>query len=76
MGKKILMSRIANKKFIAIYGIPSGFTIITSDGHAAAMASMGGAVIGPGPDPNNPYEIATPGLGLELYYWRDSNSLQ
>ncbi|OKY76716.1 MAG: hypothetical protein BM485_01195 [Desulfobulbaceae bacterium DB1] len=64
------------KKFTNIYGIPSGFTIITSGGHAAAMASMGGAVIGPGPDPDNPYEIETPGLGLELYYWRDSNSMQ
>jgi len=64
------------KKFTDISGIPSGFTIITSDGHAAAMASMGGAIIGPGPDPENPYEIDTPGLGLELYYWRDSNSMQ
>ena len=64
------------KKFIGISGIPSGFTIITSGGHAAAMASMGGAVIGPGPDPDNPFEIGTPGLGLELFYWRDSNSQQ
>lgn len=62
------------KKFDSIYGIPSGFTIVLRDGHAAAMASMGGAIIGPGPDPLNPYEIATPGLGLELFYWRDSNT--
>ena len=62
------------KKFVGISGIPSGFTIITSGGHAAAMASMGGAVIGTGPDPANPFEIDTPGLGLELFYWRDSNS--
>lgn len=64
------------KKFTGIYGIPSSFTIITSDGHAAAMASVGGSIVGPGPDPDNPFEIETPGLGLELFYWRDSNSLQ
>ena len=62
------------KKFTSISGIPSGFTIITSGGHAAAMASMGGAVIGPGPNPANPFQINTPGLGLELFYWRDSSS--
>lgn len=64
------------KKFSGIFGIPSGFTIILRDGRAAAMASMGGAIVGPGPDPFNPYEIDTPGLGLELFYWRDSNSQQ
>lgn len=64
------------KKFTGIHGIPSGFTIVVRDGHAAAMASMGGAIIGPGPDPANPFEIETPGLGLELYYWRDSSSEQ
>ena len=40
------------------------------------MASMGGAIVGPGEDPANPFEIETPGLGLELYYWRDSNSAE
>ena len=64
------------KNFNQIYGIPSGFTLITSDGHAAAMANMGESLIGPGPDPNNPYEINTQGLGMELIYWRDSNSQQ
>lgn len=64
------------KKFTDIFGIPSGFTIVLREGHAAAMASMGGAIVGPGPDPLNPYEIDTPGLGLELFYWRDSNSQQ
>lgn len=64
------------KKFTGIKGIPSGFTIVLRDGHAAAMASMGGSIIGPGPDPVNPFEIETPGLGLELYYWRDSTSEQ
>lgn len=64
------------KKFTGIYGIPSGFTIILRGGRAAAMASMGGALVGPGPDPLKPFEIATPGLGLELFYWRDNNSQQ
>lgn len=64
------------KKFTGISGIPSSFTLILREGHAAAMASMGGAIIGPGPDPKNPFEIDTSGLGLELYYWRDSNSQQ
>lgn len=64
------------KKFSDIYGIPSSFTVILRDGHAAAMASMGGSIIGPGPDPLNPYQIATPGLGLEIFYWQDSNSQQ
>lgn len=64
------------KKFTNIFGIPSGFTVITSGGHAAAMASVGGAIAGPGPVPTNPFNIATPGLGLELFYWRDSNSQQ
>ncbi len=59
------------KKFTGIAGIPSGFSIITSAGKAAAMASMGGAIVGPGPDPTKPYEIDTPGLGLELFYWKD-----
>jgi len=64
------------KKFTGIFGIPSGFTVIIRDGHAAAMASVGGSIVGPGPDPANPFEIDTPGLGMELFYWRDSNSLQ
>ena len=64
------------KKFTGIYGIPSSFTIVVRDGRAAAMASMGGAIVGPGEDPANPFEIETPGLGLELYYWRDSNSAE
>ncbi|MGI6657598.1 MAG: hypothetical protein ACOX5Z_12440 [Desulfobulbus sp.] len=59
------------KKFTGISGIPSGFAIILRDGRAAAMASMGGKLIGPS---DKWYEIKHPGLGLELYYWRDSNS--
>jgi type IV pilus assembly protein PilY1 len=61
-------------KFTGIKGIPSGFTIVLRDGHAAAMASMGGSIIGP--NVGGGTEIETPGLGLELYYWRDSSSEQ
>ncbi len=66
------------KKYTGIHGIPSGFAIITREGHAAAMASMGGALIGPSessgffPDEG---EIKTGGSGLELFYWRESGSL-
>ncbi|MBV5327235.1 MAG: hypothetical protein JZU65_06275 [Chlorobium sp.] len=61
-------------KYTGIVGIPSGFSIITRDGHAAAFASVGSMLKGPGKD-GDP-EIPTPGLGLQLYYWRDSNSQQ
>lgn len=66
-------------KYLVIYGIPSGFTIITREGHVAAMASMGGSIVGGGEDSGSgvpPYEIPSSGKGLDLYYWRDSNSLQ
>ncbi|MDA3834116.1 MAG: hypothetical protein PF495_12040 [Spirochaetales bacterium] len=59
-------------KYTGIFGIPSGFTVLTRDGHAAAMASVGGAIKGPGPAGD--FGIPSPGLGLELFYWRDSNS--
>ncbi len=58
------------RKYTSIYGIPSGFTIVTRNGEAGAMASMGGMVVGPGE--NGPgYQIPSAGLGLELYYWRE-----
>ena len=64
-------------EYIGISGIPSAFTIVIRNGQAAAMASMGGAIIGPnGSNPADPYKINSSGLGLKLYYWRDSNSLQ
>lgn len=66
-------------KYFHIFGIPSGFTIVTREGHAAAMASMGGSIIGGGESSGGgvpPYEIPSSGKGLDLYYWRDSNSLQ
>lgn len=66
-------------KYLNVYGIPSGFTIVTREGHAAAMASMGGSIIGGGETVDGgvpPYEIPSSGKGLDLYYWRDSSSLQ
>jgi type IV pilus assembly protein PilY1 len=64
------------RKYVGIHGIPSGFAIITRDGHAAAMASMGGAIIGPGELKGDAgYEIPSAGSGLELYYWREGGSL-
>lgn len=64
------------RKYTGIHGIPSGFAIITREGHAAAMASMGGAVIGPGELKGDAgYEIPSSGSGLELYYWREGGSL-
>jgi len=65
------------KKFTAIAGIPSGFALVIRQGDAAALANMGGALIGPAPstldDPLGT-NIDDPGAGLELFYWRDSNS--
>ncbi|MDR3631396.1 MAG: hypothetical protein P4L42_13790 [Desulfocapsaceae bacterium] len=63
------------KKFTGISGIPSGFTIVIRNGQAAALASMGGAIIGPGGFPGDPFKINSPGSGLQIFYWRDSNSL-
>lgn len=61
-------------KYTNIYGIPSGFEIVTRNGHAAALASMGGAIIGGGEGGGNAFEIPSPGLGLELFYWLEGNS--
>ena len=67
-------------KVNAILGIPTKFAIITRDGQAGAMAMMGGKIIGPKPPdsepPGPPFKIKSPGLGLELYYWREGNSQQ
>ncbi len=60
------------KKLTGIQGIPSGFNVFLRKGRAAAMASMGGGLVGPAPD-DNPFEIKSP-AGLHLYYWRDSAS--
>jgi type IV pilus assembly protein PilY1 len=61
-------------KYIGIHGIPSSFTIVLRNGRAGAYASMGGAIIGPGIDGDE--NVPSPGMGLELYYWRDSNSAE
>ncbi len=76
------------KKRTAIQGIPSGFNLFLRKGRAAAMASMGGGLVGPAPESNqadgngdgggdanspSPFEIKSP-VGLHLYYWRDSAS--
>jgi type IV pilus assembly protein PilY1 len=59
-------------KYNNIYGIPSGFSIFTSGGQAGAMSMMGSQLVGPkGP---GQFQIPSPGLGLELYYWREGNS--
>ncbi len=61
------------KKYAGILGIPSGFAVVTRNGEAGAMAMMGNKIIGPkGPDD---FTIKGPGMGLELYYWREGNSL-
>lgn len=65
------------RKYTDIYGIPSGFNIITRNGEAGAMASMGGKVVGPGEVGSGgtpPYKIPAPGSGLDLYYWLQGNS--
>lgn len=67
------------KKYTGIFGIPSGFAIITRYGQAGAMAMMGSRLIGPAPDDGGGgggFKIKNAGLGLELYYWRRSNSLK
>ncbi|MFZ5774050.1 MAG: hypothetical protein ACOY3Z_01000 [Thermodesulfobacteriota bacterium] len=63
-------------KYTGIFGIPSGFTIVTREGEAAAMASMGGAIVGGGEGPGPGYKIPGTVQGLELYYWRLGNSQQ
>ncbi len=55
-----------------IFGIPSDFAIITRKGQAGAMAMMGSNVVGP--QGGSTFKIKSPGMGLELYYWREGNS--
>ncbi|MDR3631405.1 MAG: hypothetical protein P4L42_13835 [Desulfocapsaceae bacterium] len=59
-------------KYDNIYGIPSGFSIFTSGGTAGAMSMMGSTLVGP--KGAGDFQIPSPGLGLELYYWRQGNS--
>lgn len=68
------------RKVNTIYGIPSKFAIITRHGQAGAMAMMGGKIVGPRDqndgdgDDDSGFKIKSPGLGLELYFWREGNS--
>jgi type IV pilus assembly protein PilY1 len=55
-----------------IHGIPSDFSIVTRDGQAGAMSMMGGKVVGAEKQDN--FKIKGSGYGLELYYWRESDS--
>ena len=50
---------------------PSEFAIVTRKGEAGAMAMMGGKIIGP---KKEDFRIKGPGMGLELFYWREGNS--
>lgn len=61
-----------SNKVSNIFGIPSDFAIVTRKGQAGAMSMMGGKIIGP--QGGNIFQIKSPGMGLELYYWRESNS--
>lgn len=61
-------------KYTHIFGIPSGFSVVTLNGEAGAMAMMGGKIIGA--QGANDLKIKSPGHGLELFYWRESNSQQ
>lgn len=64
------------RKYTNITGIPSGYALAIRDGQAMIFANMGAGLTGGGGDPTDPFPIKSPGLGLELYYWRDSNSQQ
>ncbi len=66
------------RKYTAITGIPSGFEVFHREGEVGAMAAMGGSLVGPGEDDGTSgipgaggFQIPSPGLGLELYYWRE-----
>jgi len=53
-------------KHLGVKGIPSGFEIVIRRGKAAAMASVGGSIIGGG---ENGFEIPYENSGLDPYYW-------
>jgi len=57
-----------------IFGIPSDFSIVTRKGQAGAMSMMGGKIVGP--SGGDQFKIKSAGMGLELFYWRESNSQQ
>ena len=53
-------------KYFGVKGLPSGFEIVTRNGEAGALSSVGGAIVGGG---ENGYEIPGPDSGISLYYW-------
>ena len=68
------------KTYSGITGIPSSPAIYFRNGKVYGVANIGDRMVGLGRlDPNKPDEppspeLAAPGAGLQLYYWRDSNS--
>jgi type IV pilus assembly protein PilY1 len=55
-----------------IPGIPPELAIVTREGQAAGMTMMGSSI--KGKDGDSDFTIKGPGFGLELYYWRNSDS--
>jgi type IV pilus assembly protein PilY1 len=53
-------------KLTGVKGIPSSFEVVIRGGKAAAMSSIGGAIVGGGEDG---FEIPYEESGLDLYYW-------
>lgn len=70
-------------KYVGIFGIPSGAAILIREGQVGIMFSVG-EKIGGGGDPElkkdgddtPPYDGGPSGARLQLYYWRDSSSLE
>jgi len=54
-------------KHEGVKGIPSGFEVVIRNGKAAAMASVGGSIIGGGE--GGGFEIPYEDFGIDLYYW-------
>lgn len=55
-------------KHSGVKGIPSNVEVIIRGDEAGGLTSIGGSVVGPG-GPGKGYQIPTPDLGLNLYYW-------
>ncbi|TFG38258.1 MAG: VWA domain-containing protein [Desulfobacterales bacterium] len=53
-------------KHFGVKGLPSGFEIVTRNGQAGALSSIGGAIVGGGEDG---YEIPGEDNGISIYYW-------
>lgn len=57
-----------------IFGIPSGSAIVIRNGKGSAMSMMGGKMVGA--KGGKEYEIKSPGLGLDLYYWLEGTTIK